>query len=209
MKNVKFMVVFILLMIATFKATAWPSIQIPLTATANNDGSVTLTWINPTNALSGLDVRYDTRSIGSLDWSIHPQLMWLTNPGMPGTSQMSIVTGLTPGTNYYFAIKVENSSGSWSTMSTLVPVMTGNSGHAVTLVWNPSISTNITGYKVYYGLASMVFNKTVCVAGSTNVTIDFLVGKTTYYFAATAVDAFGVESQYSIETSYSTPPYSP
>jgi hypothetical protein len=78
---------------------------------------------------------------------------------------------------------------------------------SVTLAWNPSISTNVAGYKIYYGLACGVYCNTISVAGSTatNATVTGLVEGTTYYFAATAVDALGIESQFSNETSYSVP----
>src|ERR1017187_1488143 len=75
--------------------------------------------------------------------------------------------------------------------------------YSVTLAWNPSISTNIVGYNVYYGLASGVYSSVKSVTGS-NTTITGLAAGTTYYFAATAVDALGVESPFSNETSYTT-----
>jgi len=75
----------------------------------------------------------------------------------------------------------------------------------VTLAWNPSISTNVAGYKIYYGLASGVYNNTISVGNTTNATVTGLVEGTTYYFAATAFDALGTESQFSNETSYSVP----
>jgi hypothetical protein len=75
--------------------------------------------------------------------------------------------------------------------------------YSVTLAWNPSFSTNVVGYNVYCGLASGVYNSLESVTG-TNTTITGLAAGTTYYFAATAVDALGVESQFSNETSYTT-----
>jgi hypothetical protein len=73
----------------------------------------------------------------------------------------------------------------------------------VTLAWNPSTSTNIVGYNVYYGLASGVYNSVESVTG-TNVIIIGLAAGTTYYFAATAVDALGVESPFSNVASFTT-----
>ena len=70
------------------------------------------------------------------------------------------------------------------------------------LVWNPSVSANVVGYKVYYGTASGVYTNAVTVSASENATITGLVGGTTYYFAATTVDASGVESAYSNEIQY-------
>jgi hypothetical protein len=75
--------------------------------------------------------------------------------------------------------------------------------YSVTLAWNPSISTNVVGYNVYYGLASGVYGSVKSVTGS-NTTMTGLAAGTTYYFAATVVDALGVESPFSNETSYTT-----
>lgn len=74
--------------------------------------------------------------------------------------------------------------------------------YSVTLAWNPSISTNVVGYKVYYGLASGAYNNTISVGSSTNATITGLIAGSTYFFAATAVDSLGDESPFSNETSY-------
>jgi Fibronectin type III domain len=78
---------------------------------------------------------------------------------------------------------------------------------SVTLAWNPSISTNVIGYNIYYGVTSGVYQNSIPIAGATatNATITGLVAGTTYYFAATAEDSSGVESPYSNETSYSVP----
>ena len=75
--------------------------------------------------------------------------------------------------------------------------------YSVTLAWNPSISTNVVGYKMYCGLASGVYSSVESVTG-TSVIITGLVAGTTYYFAATAVDALGDESPFSNGTSYTT-----
>ena len=75
--------------------------------------------------------------------------------------------------------------------------------YSVTLAWNSSSSTNVVGYNVYYGLASGVYSNMESVTG-TNTTIIGLAAGTTYFFAATAVDALGVESPFSNEASFTT-----
>ncbi len=79
------------------------------------------------------------------------------------------------------------------------------------LAWNPSVSPDVVGYNIYYGVACGVYNNKISVVGSTstNATVTGLVQGTTYYFAATAVDALGVESPFSNETTYSVPSNAP
>jgi hypothetical protein len=73
---------------------------------------------------------------------------------------------------------------------------------AVTLAWDPSPGTNvIANYKVYYGPASARYTNAVAAGTNTTVSISNLVNGATYYFAATSVDAFGLESDYSGEVS--------
>jgi hypothetical protein len=77
--------------------------------------------------------------------------------------------------------------------------LTGLSATSVTLAWDPSASTNVAGYVVYYGVATGAYTNFVAAGNATNTTITGLVAGTTYYFAATALDADGLESGYSTE----------
>ena len=73
---------------------------------------------------------------------------------------------------------------------------------SVTLAWDPDSGTDIiTNYNIYYGAASATYTNTAVAGTNTTVTISSLVDGTTYYFAATAVDAAGLESDYSTEIS--------
>ena len=76
------------------------------------------------------------------------------------------------------------------------------SAQTVKLAWNPSISTNVTGYKIYYGGASGVYTNTIDFGDVTNCVISNLVSRTTYYFAATAHDSDGNESIFSNEAEW-------
>jgi hypothetical protein len=78
-------------------------------------------------------------------------------------------------------------------------------GSSITLTWNPSVSTNIAGYDIYYGTASGVYNQVDYVTGSTSVTITNLVQGTTYYFTGTAVNTSGIQSQFSDQIEYTIP----
>ncbi len=72
----------------------------------------------------------------------------------------------------------------------------------IILGWNASASPSVTGYHVYYGTTSGIYSYKVDAGNATSVTISNLTGGVTYYFAATAYDANGDESQFSGEVSF-------
>ncbi len=78
----------------------------------------------------------------------------------------------------------------------------GFAAGSVTLAWDASQGTNvIANYNVYYGIASATYTNTAAAGTNTTVSISNLVEGVTYYFAATAVDSVGLESDYSTEVS--------
>ncbi|MBW2581115.1 MAG: fibronectin type III domain-containing protein, partial [Deltaproteobacteria bacterium] len=74
----------------------------------------------------------------------------------------------------------------------------------VTLTWDPNTETNLAGYKVYCGTASRDYDVTVDVGSQTSYTLSNLEEGKTYYFAVTAYDTSGNESNFSGEVSYDT-----
>jgi hypothetical protein len=68
---------------------------------------------------------------------------------------------------------------------------------SVTLAWDPS--PGAVSYNVYYGVACAAYTSVVSAGANTTVSISNLAGSTTYYFAVTAVNADGLESDYSSE----------
>lgn len=74
----------------------------------------------------------------------------------------------------------------------------------VTLAWDPS--DDATGYRLYWGTASRNYTQNVDVGNVTSYTVPLLVNTITYYFAVTAYDADGLESNYSDEVSTTIPP---
>jgi Fibronectin type III domain len=77
-------------------------------------------------------------------------------------------------------------------------------GH-VALAWQPSSDTNVVGYNVYYGGVSHIYPNMINVGNVTNATVSGLVGGMVYYFAVTAYDGYGDESDFSAEISYLVP----
>jgi hypothetical protein len=75
-------------------------------------------------------------------------------------------------------------------------------GESVTLAWDPNSEPDLAGYRLYYGVASRTYDHTLEVIGDTQVSVDGLELGTTYYFAVTAHNTAGLESDYSNEVSY-------
>lgn len=73
---------------------------------------------------------------------------------------------------------------------------------SVALAWNRSTSTNVTGYRVYYGVASRNYSNSVVAGNVTTNTVPGLAGGVTYFFAVTAYNASGLESAFSNEFSH-------
>ena len=78
-------------------------------------------------------------------------------------------------------------------------------GTAVTVAWNASADTAVAGYRLYEGVSSRTYTNSVDVGNATSFTITGLAGGTTYYFAVTAYDAQGLESDFSDEVVYTVP----
>lgn len=75
----------------------------------------------------------------------------------------------------------------------------------VQLAWDASTDASVTGYRLWYGVASRNYTNTLDVQNKTTGTISNLLASTRYYFAATAYNAAGLESDWSAEINYLTP----
>ncbi len=71
----------------------------------------------------------------------------------------------------------------------------------VTLAWDQNTEPDLDGYKLYYGNASGDYSQVIDVGDTTMYTVTNLTAGNTYYFAVTAHDASGYESDYSNEVS--------
>ena len=69
----------------------------------------------------------------------------------------------------------------------------------VHLAWDAVPDSDVIGYRIHYGVVSGLYVETLEVGNTTSATVSGLAGGMTYYFAVTAVDAGGLESDYSEE----------
>lgn len=89
--------------------------------------SITLIWTAPadngTDPSSGNAAQYDIRylagstPITNANWASATQCTGEPAPQVPGTSETFLVAGLTPGTQYYFALKTADEVPNWSGLS--------------------------------------------------------------------------------------------
>lgn len=69
----------------------------------------------------------------------------------------------------------------------------------VSLAWDANSETDLGGYKLYYGTASQAYSTVINVGNNTQVTVNNLSQGVTYFFAVSAYNMQGAESDYSNE----------
>lgn len=96
---------------------------------------------------------------------------------------------------------------STSILVTLIFISISNFAYSfqLTLAWDPNNESNIAGYKTHYGTISKNYTFSADVGLYESVTISGLKLGVTYYFAVTAYDADGNESNFSTEIAYQGP----
>ena len=84
--------------------------------------SLRLTWTAPgddgsTGTAAQYDIRDPTSPINESNWASATQVTGEPTPFPAGGGQDFVVTGLSPGTTYYFAIKTADEVPNWSVIS--------------------------------------------------------------------------------------------
>jgi hypothetical protein len=87
--------------------------------------SVTLSWTTPgddnmVGTAAQFDLRYSTTAINASNFASATRWTQTPTPAVAGTRQTVTVTGLTPSTNYYFAIKTADEVPNWAGISNVI-----------------------------------------------------------------------------------------
>ena len=72
---------------------------------------------------------------------------------------------------------------------------------SVLVLWQPNSEPDLAGYRIYYGLRSGDYPHVIDVGNNTSWLINDLTSGNTYFFAVTAYDISGNESDFSEEVS--------
>jgi hypothetical protein len=93
-----------------------------LAAGTPTTSSLTLAWTAPgddgaTGTATSYDIRYSTSSINDGNWASATQVTGEPTPAAAGSAQDMIVSGLSSGTTYYFAMKASDEVPNTSTLS--------------------------------------------------------------------------------------------
>ena len=96
----------------------------------------------------------------------------------------------------------------FSSLLCLLP-FTSAASQSVSLEWDPNSETNLAGYVIYYGTASGRYSSSNILNKTPNTRVSGLQEGVNYYFAVTAYDTVGLESDLSDEVSYQVPTLGP
>jgi chitodextrinase len=161
-------------------AVAALTAPVPAAFAQTTSTSVSLTWTTPgDDSLSGtasqFDLRYSTAVITAANFNAATRWTAMPAPAVSGTAQSVTVTGLTPNTTYWFAIKTGDEVPNWSAISNVVSrttleapdavrpaaiatlAITGMTETGATLRWtavgDDSLTGTATGYDLRYSTA--------------------------------------------------------
>jgi len=83
-----------------------------------------------------------------------------------------------------------------------LPFVSTASAASATLAWDHNQENDLAGYRLYYGSAGGNYSKVIDVGNNNQHKVSGLAAGATYYFAVTAYNTQGLESDYSTELSH-------
>jgi hypothetical protein len=115
--------------------------------TGTSDGQIVVTWTAPgddgsVGQATLYDLRYSTANITLTNWPTATKILSLPTPKIAGSAESVTVSGLVPGTLYYFGLKASDELNNISTLSNISSANAYNTGITDTI--SPSAISNLT-----------------------------------------------------------------
>ncbi len=177
------------------------SIQVNITPVMNDPITVTM---------SGQIAEFGVGGFMTIDASVPPETgnvvyVWYINGNSVAIgASYTTPTDLAPGV-YRIDVTAFTTDGSRAGSATYTFKVLDREPVDVTLVWAPNTEPDLAGYNFYWGYASRDYAFSADVGNFTEYTVTGLIPRITYYFAVTAYDTEGLESDYSDEVVYTIP----
>ena len=116
--------------------TTPPAAVMDLATSNPTDTQITLTWTAPgddgnAGTANQYDIRYSTSLIDEGNFSSATQCQGEPSPKAAGSTETFTVTGLSPDTTYYFAIKTADEVPNWSLLSNIAQGTTLSGGEQI------------------------------------------------------------------------------
>jgi hypothetical protein len=202
-----------------------PAAVANLSAGTATSTSVALAWTAPgddgnVGTASQYDIRYSTATITSANFSSATKTASAPTPRIAGSAESFMVSGLSAGTTYYFAVKTADEVPNWSGISNVVsratliavpspPTLASPASGATGISTSPTLSWNSTATATSYrvqvstdaAFATTVVNQSNVTA--TTLAVTGLSANTTFYWHVSASNSSGT-SAYSSTRSFAT-----
>jgi hypothetical protein len=131
---------------STLQENTPPATIADLSAGNPTENSIALSWTAPgddgtTGTASEYDIRYSLNPINGSNWGSAMQVNGEPSPSPAGTSESLTVTNLSPGADYYFAIRTSDEVPNWSDLSNVANQSTVNESSAPADIANLTVET--------------------------------------------------------------------
>ena len=154
-------------------------------------------------------VTVSKNSNNTVIWTSNEDALWVGV--LPATGMMQQSTQVSVSVNpaglatgsYTATVTIATANNKSIQLPVTLTVTSATSSGTAQLSWDPSISTDVAGYKVYVGTASGSYSSSISVGMVTSYTVTNLGVGNTYYFAVTDYGSSGLESGFSNEVSKS------
>ncbi|MBU2634826.1 MAG: lamin tail domain-containing protein [Nanoarchaeota archaeon] len=199
-----------------------------LVVEADGEGECFLTWSAPgddgtAGTANNYILKYASYQITVENWNDNKTLLytdiWVpvgSGGSLEGVDNSRVVSGLLPGTSYYFAIRTSDEVDNISNVSNsphcffenYVPaeplgltILDPGIGQTLELSWSSNQDIDIAGYRIYRSTFTCDINEKAEVSAALwiSYTDNGLDDGSTYYYQITAIDISGYESRASSE----------